>query len=486
VTGPPNLLDLLVPTGRASNVMVLGSGLPTWLRPGSAAGPADLVVVAPSPEEGSRKEWIEESLQRAVAGAAADGMLYLMLPSSARQAAIPRLRALGYGSAVQWVHYPGFERTEYLVPADRQSLRRWLEAGEGLSPLKRKAAAVTLAIPAAERMATAVLPAIGVAAFRHGAASPFAWLARASGRTVARALVRAKWRGARGGAVVTALDATGAPITVAKVALGGEGAETRAAREAGRLARVGTAARQAGALVPSATLDELPGGWPILLLSPVPGRPAATLIAANAQPSEAMIAGLAEWLLRWSEATLVPGRVDDKWIERRLVAPAKVLGPDLPDGYLAWLRARAEAAKGETLPSVATHGDLTMTNVLLAGGTLGVVDWESAEDAGLPLRDLLYAAVDATAACDGYLDRLAAFEHCFPGAGPASGSLALGLDRLRRQAGLTEATTTLCMHACWLQHAADERGKREAEDARPFLSILQYLAERAAGGEPTP
>jgi hypothetical protein len=238
--------------------------------------------------------------------------------------------------------------------------------------------------------------------------------------------------------------------------------------------------------VPSGTLDELPGGWPILMLSPVPGRPAATLIAANDQPSEAMIAGLAEWLLRWSEATLVPGRVDDKWIERRLVAPGKVLGPDLPDGYLAWLRARAEAAKGETLPSVATHGDLTMTNVLLAGGSLGVVDWESAEDAGLPLRDLLYAAVDATAACNGYRDRLAAFEHCFPGAGPASGSLALGLDRLRRQAGLTDATTTLCMHACWLQHAADERGKREADDARPFLSIVQHLAERVAGGEPTP
>ena len=483
---PPTLLDLLVPSGRASNVMVLGSGLPAWQPAASSAGPADLVVVAPSPEEGSRKEWLDQALQQAVAGAEADGMLYLMLPPSARQVAIPRLRALGYGSAVQWVHHPGFEHTDYLVPADRQSLRRWLESGEGLSPLRRRAASATLALPAAERMATAVLPSIGVAAFRNGGATPFGWLARASGRTVVRALVRAKWRGEKGGAVVTALDATGAPITVAKVALAGAGAEMRAAREAGRLARVGTAARRAGALVPSGALDELPGGWPILLLTPVPGRPAATLIAAGAQPSEAMIAGLGEWLVRWSEATLVPGRLDDKWIERRLVAPAKVLGPDLPDGYLAWLRAHAEAAKGEVLPSVATHGDLTMTNVLLSNGSLGIVDWESAEDAGLPLRDLLYAAVDATAACTGYRDRLAAFEHCFPAEGHASGPLAQGLDRLRRQAGLTEATATLCIHACWLQHAADERAKREGDEARPFLSILQRLAERVAGGEPTP
>ncbi|MFL5517385.1 MAG: hypothetical protein ACJ8DJ_14605, partial [Gemmatimonadales bacterium] len=219
------------------------------------------------------------------------------------------------------------------------------------------------------------------------------------------------------------------------------------------------------------------------ILSPVPGRPAASLIGANALPSEAVIARLAEWLVRWSAATLVPGRLSAEWIERWLVAPAAVLGPDLPQAYVAWLRTRAVAAIGENLPSVASHVDLTMTNVLLAGSRLAVVDWEAADATGLPLRDLLYAAADATAARHGYRDRLAAFEHCFPC--DATGPLGAGLSQLRRLAGLSETAAALCAHACWLGHAADERGKRESGEARPFLSIVRLLAERAARGEPS-
>jgi aminoglycoside phosphotransferase (APT) family kinase protein len=176
--------------------------------------------------------------------------------------------------------------------------------------------------------------------------------------------------------------------------------------------------------------------------------------------------------------------LDARWIERRLVMPATTLRLDLPESYLAWLRSQADAAMGESLPSVATHGDLTMSNVLLAGGSLGIVDWEAADADGLPLRDLLYAAVDATAARDDYRDRLSAFARCFPVHGASIAPLAAGLDRLRRDAGLTETTTTLCVHACWLQHAADERGKRGPGEARPFLSIVRYLAERASRGEP--
>ena len=70
------------------------------------------------------------------------------------------------------------------------------------------------------------------------------------------------------------------------------------------------------------------------------------------------------------------------------------------------MTAQAEAA-GEPLPTVAAHGDLTMSNVLLGEGAPGVVDWEASTATGVPLRDLLYAAVDATAAADGYRDRLA-------------------------------------------------------------------------------
>jgi hypothetical protein len=484
VTGPPTLLELLVSEGRAARPLGIGSRAPTWLPSRPESEPADLVVVAPGPEEAGRPEWVGQAIDQAAAAAAAQGLLYLMLPPKTRLGAVRRLRALGYGSLTPFIHHPGFARTEHLVPADRPSLRRWLDSGEGASPLRRRTAAAALALPGAERLAVAVLPEVGLAARRPTSPAVFAWLTRASGRDVARARVRVKWRGGRGGAVVTGLDRTGAPATVAKVALGGEGAEMRAPREAERLARLGPTARQAGALVPTATLAELPGGWPILLLSPMRGESGASLIGRKAQPPEAVIAGVAEWLARWSEATLVPGRLDAEWVERRLVVPATALGGELPEAYLAWLRARAGSVMGESLPAVATHGDLTMTNVLLAGGSLGVVDWEAAEERGTPLRDLLYAAVDAMAARTGYRDRPADFERCFPAGGNAAGPLAAGLERLRRQAGLGETATTLCVHACWLQHAADEQSKRGPGEARPFLAIVRALAERAARGEP--
>jgi hypothetical protein len=484
VTSPPSLLELLLPGGRASSRLVIGSAAPAWLGLPSDTGPAELVVIAPSHDEARRAAWLGEAISQAAARATVNGMVYLMLPARTRGDALRRVRVAGYRSVMRYLHQPGFARTEHLVPVDRPGLRRWLQAGEGSSPAKRRVAAAAIALPGAARVAAAILPQVGMAAFREGASVPFGWLAALSAGRVTQAQVRAKWRGGRGGAVVTGLERAGSAVVVAKIALGGEGAQARAAAEAERLARLGPGARRAGALVPSASKAELPGGWPILLLSPLPGRSAAGLLATKARPPEVVIAGLAEWLARWNEATLRPGRLDAEWVSRRLVAPAASLGSDLPEAYLAWLRARAQGAMGEPLPSVATHGDLTMTNVLLADGSLGVVDWESAEDEGLPLHDLLYAAVDAAAAREGYRDRLAAFARCFPVRGSAPAPLGPGLDRLRRQAGLGEATLALCVHACWLAHAADERAKRAPDEARPFLAIVRHLAERAARGEP--
>jgi hypothetical protein len=60
------------------------------------------------------------------------------------------------------------------------------------------------------------------------------------------------------------------------------------------------------------------------------------------------------------------------------------------------------------------------------------------------------------------------------------------VERLTAVAGLTKGTATLCVHACWLQHAADERLKRSAGEARPFLSIVRRLAEQARSEGPLP
>ncbi|HET7425266.1 MAG TPA: phosphotransferase [Gemmatimonadales bacterium] len=484
---PPTPLELVLPIGRAESALVLGAGAPERLRAQGGGGPAELVIVAPNRVEAETLGWMDESISQAIAAAAPGGMIYLLLPPAQRRRAISRLAGNGY-STTMFLHYPSLERTEYLVPGDRQTLRRWLESGEGTASARRRLARIALAVPGTDRGATRLLPSVGVAALRSEGPAPFQWLSRLSGARVVRGLVRAKWRAGRGGAVVTGLDGTGRAVVVAKIALGGPESEARATHEVERLERLGPAVRAAGARLPSPTLSALPGGWPVLLLSPLTGRPAARLLGSGAMAVDAVIAELGEWLVRWNEATVAAGRLDEGWAQRELLGPAVRLAPDLNDGewYRQWLRARTAEALGEPLSTVATHGDLTMSNVLLGDGPPAIVDWEAASSTGLPLRDLLYSAVDATAARDGYRDRVAAFVRCFPDGTGVSGSLGRLLDRLRRSAGLSERTTTLCVHACWLQHAADEQAKRAPGEPRPFLEIVRRLAERARVGQGAP
>ena len=125
--------------------------------------------------------------------------------------------------------------------------------------------------------------------------------------------------------------------------------------------------------------------------------------------------------------------------------PARPL--DLPDETLAPLYARLPAEPdGERLldrlgplqrrlrchavPATLVHGDFWPGNVLVDGGEVtGVVDWERAETAGNPVRDLARFALAYCA----YLDR-----HTRPGrrvaghpalvAGPASAGTVYGID----------------------------------------------------------
>jgi hypothetical protein len=485
---PPTPIEMVLPSGRAANAVVLGAGIPERLHPRTVEGPSNLAIVAPSAEEAGRPGWMDDALARAASAMSPAGMIYLMLPPAQRRTAMPRLADLGYTSHACFFHYPSFGTTESLIPRDRSTLRRWLRSGEGQTSGRRRLASLVLALPESDRVAASLLPSVGIAALRPEAPAPFHWLARLSGAPVVRGLVRAKWRAGRGGAVVIGLDRSGRPVAVAKVALGGPEAEARAFREAERLEQLGPAARTAGAQLPSPIRAELPGGWPVLLLSPISGAPAVGLIRSGDVAPEAVIARLGEWLLRWSEATITPGRLDESWSARELLTPATRLAPDLQgsEPYLGWLRARAAEAAGEPLPTVATHGDLTMSNVLLGDGLPGIVDWEAASARGIPLRDMLYAAVDATAARDGYRDRVASFLRCFPDGSGVAGPLGRLLERLGQSMGLTRATMTLCVHACWLQHAADEQSKRAPGEHRPFLGIVQRLAVRARSGAGTP
>jgi hypothetical protein len=125
-----------------------------------------------------------------------------------------------------------------------------------------------------------------------------------------------------------------------------------------------------------------------------------------------------------------------------------------------------------------------MWNVLLdRRGRLGIVDWEAAEEATLPLKDLFYAVTDAVAATGRYADRPGAVRECFSPGGRHSATgarlQAAGQAAVEAPPELVE----LSFHACWLGHADNERRSAGPLDPTPFRDIVQWLADsgRPAG-----
>jgi aminoglycoside phosphotransferase (APT) family kinase protein len=162
-------------------------------------------------------------------------------------------------------------------------------------------------------------------------------------------------------------------------------------------------------------------------------------------------------------------------MERKFLRPLDAVAGFVPRQFADAVRAEAAALCGREGITVATHNDLTMWNVVLTDRqTLGVLDWEHAAPAGLPLADLFYALVDGVAATLGYRDRRAAFHQCFrrdgARAGWARSIVRANVDALRIDTDLAAAA----FRSCWLEHGADEaiRGEGDA-----FLPILRDLAE---------
>jgi hypothetical protein len=185
------------------------------------------------------------------------------------------------------------------------------------------------------------------------------------------------------------------------------------------------------------------------------------VLEAEPERLPAVAGAVAGWLDRWSRATARPATVSADWLERRL------LDDHLPASYRAWLSGRCAELAGSSVPLVAAHHDLTAWNLRLDGeGGLGVLDWAEAEGEALPLTDLLYAVADARAATDRYRDRVAAARAA------AADPL---VERLRAALGLSPGAAELCLHACWLRHARNERRAGEG----PFAEIVRWLAYRS-------
>jgi aminoglycoside phosphotransferase len=183
------------------------------------------------------------------------------------------------------------------------------------------------------------------------------------------------------------------PVLVAKLPrlAGDSGALAREARNlrAVEPALAGHGEGTAPALV--AFHDDV--AYPLLLETALGGRPLSP--AAVRRNRDGIVARVAVWLERLAAATAAMPR-DDTWYERLVSVPLLSLAaspgqaPEVRSMVERTLE-HAEALRATSLPLVFEHGDLGHPNLLCqADGRLGVLDWESAESAGLPAHDLFF------------------------------------------------------------------------------------------------
>lgn len=131
------------------------------------------------------------------------------------------------------------------------------------------------------------------------------------------------------------------------------------------------------------------GRWndlPVATESYVPGRPLGLRTRTSRDAGETELRRAARWLA--DLATVRPPLASDvPSLDRTLAAAAGACTLDLTAGALA--RFGDAALAGAEPPPTFEHGDLTPTNLRLAGGRLTAVDWEAGR-VGRPLVDLLY------------------------------------------------------------------------------------------------
>jgi len=463
-------LGPLHPDGRVLRQVVHGTGEGRALAAGSsvsAESPADLVLLTPARAERRDRSW-QDAAVRAASRVDRDGLVVAVdCPRSLRT----ELLGLNLDPEARLLHVPDVARSRYIVPLGGPAVRYALRSIVPLSPLKR-ALTPGLSVPGISRLAPTSL------VLRPSGARPlFDWICPpVSSADECTAVVARSWRPAGATVVYRFVDAA-SPDAVAK--LGGG-----AAREAAALETIAAGAGDARVQVPRLLGERRVGELPVVVETALEGTPAMRRLLGSPASAHDLLAAVASWLREWSGVAAQRRSFTPADAERRVLAPARRLAPLLEDGagYLSRLEGLCERVTGATLPFVAAHNDLTAANILI-GDTdrMGIVDWEAAGTECLPLGDLAYAAADFAAAVDGYRDRPAAFDACFEPDGSFAELTGRLLAEAARAHGIGAEQVDLCLQACWLHHADNERREASARDLqeRPFLAILRRAAPAA-------
>ena len=477
-------LALFHPDGVTARSVVIGSKCPTVLLPAPCSKVdehADLVLLTPTIAECCTKGWLEEAVQVLVHMLTPDGVAYTLAPAQWRARIMSLLRRQGLSIGPLIAHLPDWEASRYLVPLT--PIPAWYAFSQ-LIPIGLRKRFLTMAacrLPGGKPLLARMVPAIGLIARRSGSRPLFDWLFQLGRERhpCESAIISTRRRGQTGTAVLLCFSGGGVlPSVVAKRALT-MAANATSLREATLLTRLGPGVQNAGARIPQPLRVEQIAGHSLFLQATLSGQSIASLLALRPGRLLDLMERVVCWLERWNRSTMVVKPLDRTRLDQALLAPAALLTPFLEQGeeYRQWLAMRCALAVGVPIPLVSMHGDLTMSNILVDGhGHLGIVDWETGQEEGLPLVDFFYAMADAVAATQGYADRPKAFAACFVPGGIYMSALARLRTRLTRALKIPADVADLCFHACWLHHAANEHNIGEPPERRRFLKIVQWLA----------
>ena len=456
-------LALLHPDGRVRGTLLLGAGsglLPVSESPPAGPGELDLVVLAPTEEDWAARApdgWLSDLRQLAP-----DGLVYAVASRRRRRAMRALLLQAGFEIEAEIAHVPGWD-ARYLVPLARASLGAFRHVG---AVWPRRARVLELA----PRAFGSLLPAVALVARPSGSRPLADWALRLEPAVGAPELACVIRRGrAPEDRIVVVRAAHGGAETILKIGVAGRERDLNAERLA--LEQLGPGAREAGVNVPEPLSTSRLGDNAILVETALAGRTAAAVLGSRPRELPKVLGRVGAWLERWNRETCDMRVLEPADLDRLVREPIAVLGASLDPRYVEWLEGRCRELTGVRCGFVAAHNDLTMFNILLEGDRLGVLDWECARPDDLPLGDLAYAAVDATAAAARYGDRLAAYERAF-GTGPVAAQVEELVRRIRRAVDVDDELAELCLHSTWLRHAANEKSDGSSG---AFLPILRRL-----------
>lgn len=467
--GPQSELDLWHPTGAPVHRLALGA---RRAADGDEDDPIDIAVVAPNPAEVDRAS-LEGAIGEATERLAPDGLLWVIVPRRWRRTAERMLSRRGLAQLDAILTVPAWPGAAHLVPIAPATLRDAGVRHLGLTPALARAASVFVRTQIGAAVLRRTAPGCALLASRPPVPSTFRWLADLDGAaTVATATIAAGTRDdARVAVALRFADGASTPDLVVKVPLDAGGRE-RLRHEREALEALGAAAARAGAAVPVLRPLARPG---LLATAPLAGQPASAVLSRDAGQLARLAMAVADWLSAWGRTTASTTMATSVLLDKLLLIPLEQVASALstPPAYRDWLHRLAGRLEGHELVLTAAHNDLTMANVLDAGDSIGVVDWEGAAGADLPLRDLWYSLADALTHAHG-LTHAEAVEALVRPAPATPAALAGAPAKLSAELSLSRDQSLLGFHACWLAHAGNELLRGQSD--RPFLPVVRQVA----------